>query len=293
MMRTVFRHLRNLLRSPARLDTLSHAIERMEANQRTLIRLATEGLRSTVVRNDPKRNDPRDLLRFGYRVCSQNDEDGIIEEIFRRIGCGDRRFVEFGVGSGLENNTAYLLHCGWRGVWLDAVASNVGSASQALKSVIAAGRLNIIPKMVSAENIEGVFRDAGVPSEPDLVSIDIDGNDFWVWSSLVNFRPRVVVIEYNAGMGPSLDWVVPYDASRPWDGSRTFGASLAALVRLGREKGYRLVGCCFAGVNAFFVRRDVAGECFSPRDDSQYHFQPARYYAEFPNGHPVRPHEFS
>jgi hypothetical protein len=106
-----------------------------------------------------------------------------------------------------------------------------------------------------------------VPPEPDVVSIDIDGGDYWVWQALEH-RPRVIVIEYNSALSPGERLVQPSDTGT-WSGTAFFGASLGALTALGEQKGYRLVHCELAGVNAFFVRTDLTGD-FLPADEVQH-----------------------
>ena len=140
-----------------------------------------------------------------------------------------------------------------------------------------AGQLTLRESFVTAENIEELFAARGVPSEPDLLGIDIDGNDYWVWKAIERFRPRVVVIEYNASLGRSARIVRP--TTRPSDGTRSTctGASLGALEDLGRAKGYALVGCCLAGVNAIFVRSDLVGDRFLAPFTSEKHYEPPRY----------------
>ena len=124
----------------------------------------------------------------------------------------------------------------------------------------------------------------------NLLSVDIDFNDYWVWKAMQVARPRVVSIEYNASLRPPLSLVVPYNPDSIWTGGNYFGASLEALVRLGTLKGYRLVGCCFAGVNAFFVRDDLCEDLFFEPATAEEHYEPARYFASvFPAGHSGRP----
>ena len=147
--------------------------------------------------------------------------------------------------------------------------------------------------MVSAGNVQDLFDGLGVPSEFDLLSIDIDGNDFWVWRAIDRYRPRVVVIEYNAGVGPSVHWVMPDGPEHATDRERSFGASLKAFEELGRLKEYSLVGCDLSGTNAFFVRSDLVGDRFIAPHDSETHFEPPRYYLiPFP-GHPPDHREVS
>lgn len=230
--------------------------------------------------------EPGRLLRHGAKIYSQNDEDGILQEIFRRIGEGDRRFVEFGVQHGLECNTLLLLCTGWQGLWLEADEAFVDAVEQTYAAEIAEGRLRCRHATVTAETIDALL---GPEGDVDLLSIDIDYNDYWVWRALSDIRPRVVVIEYNAALKPPLSLTVPYDPDRSWTGTGHFGASLCALEALGREKGYSLVGCCFSGVNAFFVRDDLVGGHFHAPFTAETHFEPARFFMRYPVGHPPEP----
>lgn len=232
--------------------------------------------------------DPRCLTRHGYRCTSQNDEDGIIDEIFRRIGTTNREFVEFGVEEGLENNTFALLLAGWGGLWIEADSAAVAAIRGTFHEPLAAGRLRVVEAFVTAESIDELLERGGVPSEPDLLSVDIDGNDYWVWKAMKRIRPRVVVIEYNASLGRSARVVSPYDPQGRWDhASMAFGASLGALEALGREKGYALVACNITGVNAFFVRTDCVGEKFLAPFSAARHYEPPRFGATGA-GHPTR-----
>src|SRR6202030_1870046 len=183
----------------------------------------------------PRHADPKRLLRYGFKTYSQSDEDGIIQEIFKRIGTGNRIFVE-----------------GWRGLWLEGSATRIEQIQKNFQAFLDERRLGVSEAFVAAENINALLEQGGVTGEIDFLSIDIDHNDYWVWKAVTVIKPRVVVIEYNAALRPPLSLVVPYDPERRWDGSNYFGASLEALVRLGPSKGFRSVGCHFAGANAFF-----------------------------------------
>lgn len=230
--------------------------------------------------------DPLRLLGSGYKIYSQHDEDGIIDEIFRRIGCRDRFFVEFGVGDGIENCTLYCVLKGWRGVWIDGSAQCYQGVLAHMKEPIESRRLSVKYAFINAENIEHLFAEMHVPQEFDLLSIDIDRNDYWVWRAIQRYRPRVVAIEYNASLGPVVPAVVPYDPFATWDGcSNYYGASLKALELLGEEKGYLLVGCNYTGVTAFFVRHDLVGDRFLHPFTAENHYEPPRYFVRMPNGH--------
>ena len=233
--------------------------------------------------------DRRRLSRHEATVYSQFGEDGIIMEIFRRIGTTDRYFVDFGSGDGSENNTVLLLMSGWSGLWIEGAEWHARSAAKSFDGQIREKRLTVKHAFVTAENIEGLLRSAHVPKSFDLLSIDIDRNDYWVWKAIQAYSPRVVVIEYNAIFPPGMLWVVNYDPSAWWDGTSHFGASLTALEALGREKGYALVGCNLLGSNAFFVRRDIAGDRFAAPFTAANHYQPPRYQMLwYKAGHPRR-----
>jgi hypothetical protein len=130
---------------------------------------------------------------------------------------------------------------------------------------------------VTAQNIEDLLAANAVPAEFDVLSIDIDGNDYWVWSAIRRWRPRLVVIEYNAAYPPPRKWVMQLNPDHVWDGTTYYGASLTSLVNLGREKGYVLVATDSAGVNAFFVRADLVppGRFLDPT--VHYHYSPPTY----------------
>jgi len=234
----------------------------------------------------PKYQDPLKLNRHEGQVFSQGGEDGIISEIFRRIGTFDKRFVEFGVEDGLETNTTHLLSLGWSGVWIDADAEKLARARESFRGPIEAGRLEIVEAFVSAENSRELMQQVSQPQEFDLLSLDIDRNTYYLWKALAEFRPRVVVVEYNGSIPPADDWVVEYDATKVWNGTVHHGAGLKAYELLGRQLGYSLVGCSLSGVNAFFVRDDLVGEQFASPFTAENHHEPPRYWLQWRRGHP-------
>ena len=220
------------------------------------------------------------------KIYSQNGEDGIIEFIFTQIGTTNKFSVEFGVGNGFECNTVYLLEKkGWKGLMMDygadqdiqwkgvmkkawynrklGLIANIRKDLAFLKKIISRTKrsrcfhLDIKSEKVTAENIQNLFQKYNVPKSFDLLSIDIDYNDYWVWKAITDYSPRVVIIEYNSSVIPTESKVVPYDPEAKWDGTNYFGASLLALKNLGLTKGYTLVGCDNAGVNAFFCKSNL------------------------------------
>lgn len=195
------------------------------------------------------------------RCFSQNGEDGVIAEILDRVGIDQRFFVEFGVESGHEGNCVFLADVqGWRGLFMEADPEHFHRLAN---KYAASSVVRVIDAVVTPENIEGLLDQGGVPAEPDVLSIDIDGADYWVWEAITSRRPRLVVIEYNAALGIERRRVQPRNCSGAWNGTDNFGASLAALTVLGARKGYRLVHTELAACNAFFVRDDLVGGRFS------------------------------
>lgn len=182
-----------------------------------------------------------DLRAYERQVHSQGGEDGVLERIFDCIGTTNRRFVEFGAWDGEKlSNTAHLrLEHGWRGLLLEGDPERQSPLVE--------------HEMVTAENVNALFEKYGVPQSFDLLSIDIDGNEYWVWKAIEGYRPRVVVIEYNVFFGTGVSKTMPYDPGHVWDKTWYHGASLLALRKLGREKGYSLVHTESYAPNAFFV----------------------------------------
>jgi hypothetical protein len=215
--------------------------------------------------------DGKRLEPYGFKVYSQNDEDGMIQEIFRRIGTQSRMFVEFGVENGLENNTLKLVLEGWRGLWIEADAKFVAAIKSRFSHVLADNRLAVREAFITAENINeliGVWHER----EIDLLSIDIDGNDFYIWRAINVITPRVVVIECNSKFPPPISIVQEYNPNHVSRGTDYFGASLEALTRLGARLGYSLVGTNLQAANAFFVRNDLVDEKFQAPFSAENHY---------------------
>ncbi|HZP65313.1 MAG TPA: hypothetical protein VFB32_03315 [Rudaea sp.] len=229
---------------------------------------------------------PGRLNRSEHQAYSQGGEDGIVREIFRRIGTTSKRFVEIGVGNGLENNTTLLLCDGWSGIWVEGSPENCAAIRAHFGAALADGRLRLVEGLVTAENAAALVREPLASLEFDLLSLDIDRNTYYVWEALRELRPRVVVIEYNAMFPADMAWKVEYDAAKWWSGTSYFGASLKALELLGASMGYSLVGCDTGGVNAFFVRSDLCGSHFCAPFTAENHYEPVRYYLLCKPGNP-------
>lgn len=232
--------------------------------------------------------DKKCLEYYGFKVYSQNDEDGIIEEIFNRVGTTNKVFIEFGVQNGLECNSHYLLFKGWRGLWIDGGENCVKDIQGRFAPVLENGQLKVLRAFITRENINELFDACGFTGEIDLLSIDIDGNDWHVWQAINIVKPRVVVIEYNAKFPPNCDWKQAYNKRHLWDFSDWQGASLKSLELLGHELGYQLVGTNFTGVNAFFVRKDLARDLFIEPATAENLYNPSRLHISYKNHHPAR-----
>ncbi len=187
----------------------------------------------------------RDLEAYERKVYSQFGEDGVLEEIFARIGTTNRQFVEFGAKDGvLLSNTANLrLHHGWKGLLMDSEPG---------------GERDLVQReFVTAENVNQLFAKHGVPQVPDLLCVDIDGNDYWIWKAITDYEPRVVIVEYNVFFALDVSRTIRYDPDHTWDKTSYHGASLAALYHLACEKGYALIYTDRFAPNAFFVHRST------------------------------------
>ncbi|MCA1817683.1 MAG: hypothetical protein LC746_15060 [Acidobacteria bacterium] len=202
------------------------------------------------------------LAGHEFRAFSQSGEDGIISWLVAGLGGCPKVFVEFGVEDYREANTRFLAeHDNWTGLVMDGSRENIERVRAS--EVCWRQNLRAAEAFVTRENVNRLISGQGVAGEIGLLSIDIDGNDYWVWEAISVVSPWLVVVEYNHRFGGELAVTIPYDEHFRRGGKYPvyyFGASLAALCLLGARKGYAFVGCESHGVNAFFVRRDVLPE---------------------------------
>ncbi|MFZ2058207.1 MAG: FkbM family methyltransferase [Acidimicrobiales bacterium] len=229
--------------------------------ERTLDRLAVQHGQSMSWRN-AERND----LKFNdaeFSIFSQWGEDGIVQYLIKRTQLGERSFVECGVGDYTEANTRFLLvNDNWRGLIIDGDSSHVSFLSRSAL----AWRHDIasLALFVTAENINSALRTHDMIGDVGLLSIDIDGNDYWILKAITEIQPRIIICEYNSVFGCRRAVSIPYDphfkCANAHYSHLYFGASLAAFDYLLSARGYILVGCESHGANAFFVRSDVAQE---------------------------------
>jgi hypothetical protein len=201
-----------------------------------------------------------DLREVEFKVFSQWGDDGIIQYLLHHVAVEADTFVEFGVQNYRESNTRFLLvNDNWRGLIMDASESDIASVRE--DAIYWRHELHAVAAFIDRDNINRLIR-TNVSGPIGLLSIDVDGNDYWIWQA-IEAKPDIVVIEYNSHFGSRHAITIPYDASfrrdRAHFSRQYWGASLRALVLLGESKGYRFVGSNSAGNNAYFVRADQAG----------------------------------
>ena len=238
--------------------TLEREVKRLRAELDTLKILAAQPL----IENFRAGKLIGALRDAEFKVFSQFGDDGIIQYLIRRLAPLPESFVEFGVESYRESNTRFLLlNNNWRGLVLDG---NQKCVDQIQRDEIY-WRHTLTAKFawITRDNINELLREPQFTGRIGLLSIDIDGNDYWVWEKLDDVDPAIVIMEYNSAFGPDLAVTIPYHPSfsrfKAHYSGQFWGASLAALDLLARRKGYSLIGCNSAGNNAYFIRNDKIG----------------------------------
>jgi hypothetical protein len=196
-----------------------------------------------------------------FKAFSQWGEDGIINRLTSQLPEISHSFVEFGVEDYRESNTRLLLQLrNWRGLVIDGSDDHIANIRS--QDIYWRYDLKAESAFVDRGNINALIADAGFDGALGLLSIDIDGNDFWVWQAIDVVSPAIVVAEYNAVLGDRYALTIPYCAdfqrTRAHHSNLYFGASIRALIGLAGEKGYTFVGTTSTGCNAFFVRDDLA-----------------------------------
>ena len=247
------------------IDPVRRAFARLDALWRSVKQIdqALGHLREAVGRVESRQlamADASGLAANEFKVWSQWGEDGILQYLLRQVAVERRVFVEFGVENYTEANTRFLLtQNSWSGLVLDGSEEHISAIRR--DPIYWRHNLKAVRAFVTRENINQLLRENGLAGEIGLLSVDIDGNDYWVWEAITEVAPAVVVVEYNSRFGPDRAVTIPYDPAfervKAHHSTAYYGASLAALVGLGRRKGYAFVGSNSAGNNAFFVRRDL------------------------------------
>ena len=221
-----------------------------------LIRLSIGRVESRQLNNTKYDN----ASAYEYKVFSQWGEDGIIQYLINNINIEREVFIEFGVENYTESNTRFLLmNNNWSGLVIDGSEDNINYIKQ--DDIYWRYNLKAECSFITAENINDIFKKNGVTGKVGILSIDIDGNDYWVWKSINTINPAIVICEYNHRFGKEDAVTVPYDPkfvrSEKHYSNIYYGASIKAFVSIAKEKGYSLVAGNSNGNNIFFVRNDL------------------------------------
>jgi hypothetical protein len=246
----------------SKLRFKSQQLNRIDAQQQQL-KLTLEKLQESIGRVENRQLnvfEAKSISDSEFRVFSQWGEDGILQYLIKNIKVCRKIFVEFGVENYTQSNTRFLLiNNNWSGLVIDGGSENVTYIKR--DPIYWQYNLKAVNSFITKDNINQLFLDSGIQGEIGLLSIDIDGNDYWVWQAINSISPAIVVSEYNFRFGATKALTVPYDASfvrtQAHHSNIYYGASLKALCLLGNRKGYTFVGCNNAGNNAFFVRNDL------------------------------------
>lgn len=253
----VYKKLKNLLQNQLQLSNAT--LEKMAERQ-----LVLEAL--NMAKSNRQINQLDGLKEIEFCAFSQWGEDGIIDWLVSNIPGINPSFVEFGVGDYKESNTRLLIQLqNWRGLILDGSQEHIKNIQK--EELYWRHDLQAKCAFIDKDNINQLIEEAGFLGDLGLLSVDIDGNDYWVWKAIDVVNPKIVICEYNAILGDQHQLTVPYkkdfQRSNAHHSLLYFGASLPALIQLGKEKGYKFIGTASNGCNAFFVRED----CFKEIED--------------------------
>lgn len=211
-----------------------------------------------------QRTDIKSLHDVEFKVFSQFGEDGIIQYLIKETNISKKEsvFIEFGVESYLESNTRFLLvNNNWRGLVFDGSERNVEAIKK--QDFYWRNDLTAVHAWIYRDNINQLISNAGFSGDIGLLSVDIDGNDYWVWQAIDVVNPVIVAVEWNSILGSEAAISIPYDPkffrTNAHYSNLYYGASIAAFEYLGKQKGYSLIGSNSAGNNLFFVRNDRLG----------------------------------
>ena len=229
-----------------------------------------------------------------YSLFSQADEDSIVDELIKRLEIKNGKFIELGVGNGSQNNTLNLLSQNWKGIWIgnEDLIFKPGKKLKYIKTWITKENINkIINSNLDFFASPKDFKDLSI----DLLSIDLDGNDYYIWENILinKLKPKIIIAEYNANLGPRAIWKMPYHSLNNWKSRRDnyFGASFLSLVNLFNKFGYIPI-CCNSdtGVNLFAVKNEYKS-CFE--EISNIHYDDIFEYPHYALSIFGRTHKFS
>lgn len=254
VVRKLSQYLSQLMSVCERIESLQQAVGRVEMRQLQVI-----------ASNDIHTNE--------FKVFSQNGEDGIIQFLTKKIPIKRQVFVEFGIGNYSECNTRFLLkNDNWSGLVIDGSSRYIGR----LKQDSLYWKHDIVSQcsFITKDNINDIITSSGISGDIGILSIDLDGNDYWIWKAVDCIQPRIVICEYNNLFGCGRNVTTIYDPNfvdvKAHFSGLYWGASIGAFNHLAKQKGYSLVGSNTTGNNLFFVRNDVIGEVLTFSQEEAY-----------------------
>jgi hypothetical protein len=250
-MRSLKSSLKALRETVATIRGINQKFDEIKINQGSILSLMHEHQQS------------RNLRDYEFKVFSQWGEDGIIQHLCKSVSVKHKTFIEFGVESFFESNCRFLqMKDNWSGFVIDGSSENI----QKLKDSYFYWKydLHAIAAFITRENIKEIVEQSGFDEDLGILSIDLDGNDYYVLEAIDSFKPRILICEYNAVFGGTRKISIPYDPAfnrtKSHYSNLYFGASLAAITQLATKRGYSLIGTNSAGVNAFYIRNDLLTE---------------------------------
>jgi hypothetical protein len=246
----------------AQVEQLRHELHHVKQLLANDLKSPKINLGQIQTESNRKKDFVEELSEVEFQVFSQFGDDGIIQYLVNKLDIPNKTFIEFGVENYTESNTRFLLfNNNWTGYVIDGSASNVEYIRNDLLNWTS--EIYAESAFITAENINELLAKPSFDPEVGILSIDIDGNDYWVWKQIDQVRPVIVIIEYNSLFGKNTTWTVPYDPSFVREEKHPsllyFGASLKALTILSEEKGYSFIGSNGKGNNAYFIRNDKVG----------------------------------
>lgn len=217
-------------------------------------------LLGNIISENNKKKNESNISSYEFSIFSQWGDDGIIDYLINNLDIKNKSFIEFGVQDYTECNTKFLLmNKNWKGLIIDESENLINK----IKSSDIYWRFDItaIKSFITKNNINNIFKENNFVGPIGLLSIDIDGNDYWIWDSINCVDPEIVIIEYNSRLGSEKAITIPYredfERKKAHYSNIYYGASLKALINLGKKKNYIFIGCNSAGNNAYFIKSNL------------------------------------
>jgi hypothetical protein len=217
-------------------------------------------LLGNIISENNKKKNESNISSYEFSIFSQWGDDGIIDYLINNLDIKNKSFIEFGVQDYTECNTKFLLmNKNWKGLIIDEAENLINKIKNS--DIYWRFDLTAIKSFITKNNINNIFKDNNFVGPIGLLSIDIDGNDYWIWDSINSVDPEIVIIEYNSRLGFEKAITIPYredfERKKAHYSNIYYGASLKALINLGKKKNYIFIGCNSAGNNAYFIKSNL------------------------------------